>query len=56
MQLLDDGIIFLDYVSSDLNISNPFTKPLGRTIGEYIKGNGTHVYNKESKMIITQPI
>ena len=55
-QLLDDGIISLDYVRSELNISDPFTKPLGRTSGEYIEGNEAHVYNKESKMIVTQPM
>ena len=65
-QLLDDGIISLDYVRSELNISDPLTKPLERklventsrekTSGEYIEGNGTHVYNKESKMIVTQPM
>ena len=30
-QLLDDGIP-LDYVRSELNISDPFTKPLGRKL------------------------
>jgi len=33
-QLLDDGIISLDYVRSKLNISDPFTKPLGRKLVE----------------------
>jgi len=33
-QLLDDGIISLDYVRSVLNISDPFTKPLGRKLVE----------------------
>ena len=28
-QLLDDGIISLDYVRSELNISDPLTKPQG---------------------------
>ena len=32
-QLLDDGIS-LDYVRSELNISDPFTKPLGRKLVE----------------------
>ena len=33
-QLLDDGIISLDYVTSELNISDPFTKPLGKKLVE----------------------
>ena len=33
-QLLNDGIISLDYVRSELNISDPFTKPLGRKLVE----------------------
>ena len=33
-QLLDDGIISLDYVRSELNINDPFTKPLGRKLVE----------------------
>ena len=33
-QLLDDGIISPDYVRSELNISDPFTKPLGRKLVE----------------------
>jgi len=33
-QLLDDGIISLDHVRSELNISDSFTKPLGRKLVE----------------------
>jgi len=33
-QLLDDRIISLDYVRSELNISDPLTKPPGRKIVE----------------------
>jgi len=33
-QRLDDGIISLDYVRSELNISDPFTKSLGRKLVE----------------------
>ena len=33
-QMLDDGIISLDYVRSELNISDPFTKPLWRKLVE----------------------
>jgi len=33
-QLLDDGIIPLDYVRSELNISDLFTKPLRRKLVE----------------------
>ena len=33
-QLLDDGIISLDYMRSEFNISDPFTKPLGRKLVE----------------------
>ena len=33
-QLLDDEIISLDYVRSELNISDLFTKPLGRKLVE----------------------
>jgi len=33
-QLLDDRIISLDYVRSDLNISDPFSKPQGRKLVE----------------------
>ena len=33
-QLLDGGIISLDYVRSKLNISDPFTKSLGRKLVE----------------------
>ena len=33
-QLLDDGIISVDYVRSELNISDQFTKPLGRKLVE----------------------
>ena len=33
-QLLDDGIISLDYVRSELNINDPFTKPLERKLVE----------------------
>jgi len=33
-QLLDDGIISLNYVRSELNISDPFIKPLGRKLVE----------------------
>ena len=56
-QLLDDEIISLDYVRSELNIGDPFTKPLGRKLVENTsRGMGTHVYNKESKLIVTQPM
>ena len=55
MQLLDDGIISLDYVRSELNISDPFYQTIWeKTSEEYIEGNGTHVYNKELKMMVTQ--
>jgi len=33
-QLLEDGIISLDYVRSELNISDLFNKPLGRQLVE----------------------
>jgi len=46
-------IISLDYVRSELNISDPFRE---KTSGEYIEENGTHIYNKESKMIVTEPM
>jgi len=49
-QLLDDGIISLDYVRSELNISDPFTKPLGRKLVENIlRGMGLMSIRKSQK-------
>ena len=49
-QLLDDGIISLDYVRSELNISDPFTKPLGRKLVENTsRGMGLMSITKSQK-------
>ena len=55
-QLLDDGIISLDYVRPELNISDPFTKPLGRKLVENTSRGMGLMSMTESKMIVTQPM
>jgi len=48
--LLDDGVIPLDYVRSELNISDPFTKPLGRKVVENTsRGMGLMSITKSQK-------
>ena len=54
--MLDDRIISFDSVRLELNISDPFIKPLGRKLVENIsRGMGLMSITK-SKMIVTQPI
>ena len=49
-QLLDDGIISLNYMRSELNISDLFTKPLGRKLVENTsRGMGLMSITKSQK-------
>ena len=56
-QLMDDGIISLDYVRSGLNISDPFIKLLRKKLVENTsRGMRLMSITKSQKMIVTQPM
>lgn len=51
--LIDDEVIFLDYMRAKFNINNPSTKSLGRKlVVNTSRNNKTYVHNKESRVII----
>ena len=53
-QLLDDGIISLGYVRSELNISDPLTKPLRRKLVENTSRGVEYMSITKSKMMVTK--
>ena len=55
-QLLKYKIILIDYVKSEMNLTNPLTKPLGRKIILETSRGMRLMLKWEIKMMVTQPI
>ena len=49
-QLLEHGVISIDYVKSKLNLADPLTKPLGRKlVSDTSRGMGLMPINKDQE-------